>query len=281
MTTNINKNINKNIKNNKILRNLETATLLIFAVSLVMIVIFAEHIAPFDPFMGNLKEAFIPPNSINIFGTDRLGRDIFSRVIYGIRISLVISLLLVFIISTTGGFLGIVSGYIGGFLDKIIMQICNILISCPSMVLAIALAGIMGASTINAMIAIFVVMISKYIRLTRSLVLRLKNEEYIKAAKMSGTSNINIIKRHIVPNIFQTIIVTASVDIGTIILELSALSFLGFGIPAPYPELGYMINDSRPYLLNAPYMIIFPGLAIFFIVSVCNLISDKIRIWLE
>lgn len=276
-----NTNINTRKNNIKILNNIDTFIIFIFAFTLILIVIFAEFIAPFDPFTGNLKDAFIPPNSIHLFGTDRLGRDIFSRVLFGIRISLSISLLLVTLISTIGCFLGIASGYIGGLTDKIIMQICNILISCPSMVLAIALAGIMGASTINAMIAIFIVTISKYIRLTRSLVLRLKNEEYIKAAKMSGTTNINILKRHILPNIFQTLIVTASVDIGTIILELSALSFLGFGVPTPYPELGSMINDSRPYLLNNPYMIIFPGFAIFFIVSICNLISDKLRSWLE
>lgn len=276
----ITNNNTKNL-NTKTFKNIDTFILLSLAFILILIVLFAEFIAPFDPFTGNLKDAFITPNSVHLFGTDRLGRDIFSRVLFGIRISLSISLLLVTIIATIGAFLGIVSGYIGGLTDKIIMQICNILISCPSMVLAIALAGIMGASTINAMIAIFVVTVSKYIRLTRSLVLRLKNEEYIKAAKMSGTTNINILKRHVLPNIFQTLIVTASVDIGTIILELSALSFLGFGIPAPYPELGYMINDSRPYLLNAPYMILFPGFAIFSIVSICNLLSDKLRSWLE
>lgn len=270
------KKFNNNINKNKF-KNLDLILILIFSIGLLFIVLFAESITPFDPYFGKLENAFISPNNINFFGTDRLGRDIFSRVLVGIKISLSISLVLVTLISVIGGILGIISGYMGGLVDKIIMQISNILISCPSMVLAIALAGIMGTSIINAMIAIFVVSISKYIRLTRSLVIKINNEEYIKAAKMSGTKNIDILKRHILPNILQTLIVTASTDIGSIILELSALSFLGFGIPAPYPELGYMISDGRAYMLNAPWIIFFPGCATFCIVSICNLFSDKLR----
>ncbi len=243
---------------------------------LVLVAIFAEFIVPFNPYEGNLKNAFIAPNSTHLFGTDKLGRDVFSRVIYGIRISMSISFLLVTIILTVGATLGILSAYIGGVCDKIIMGISDILISFPSMVLAIALAGIMGASVRNAMIAIFVVSISKYMRLTRSLVLQIINEEYIKAARMSGTKDLYILTRHILPNIVKTLMVTASNDIGTIILELSALSFLGFGVPAPLSELGFMINDGRNYMLQAPWMVAGPGFAIFLIVSICNLLSDKL-----
>ncbi len=249
----------------------------VLALILLIIVVFANQIAPFDPNVGDLKNAYISPNETNLFGTDRLGRDIFSRVIYGIRTSMLIALTLVLIISSIGTILGVLSGYLGGIVDTVIMRISDILISCPSMVLAIALAGIMGPSLQNSMFAIFIVTISKYIRLSRSLVLKIKNADYIKSAKVSGTTNINIIKRHILPNIITPLMVTASTDIGTIILEISALSFLGFGVPASIPELGYMISDGRSNMLYNPYLVAFPGLALFFIVSTCNLISDKIR----
>lgn len=249
----------------------------LLAISLVLVVVFAGKIAPFDPSVGDLKNAFQTPNDLNFFGTDRLGRDLFSRVVYGVRTSIIISFLLITIISVVGVVLGVISGYFGGIVDTIIMRISDILISCPSMVLAIALAGIMGASVENAMFAIFVVSISKYIRLSRSLVLKIKNTEYVKSAKVAGTTDFNIIRKHILPNVFSPLFVTATTDIGTIILEISALSFLGFGVPSSIPELGQMISDGRSQMLYYPYLVAFPGLAIFFIVSTCNLISDKIR----
>lgn len=259
------------------MKKIYTIFLAVLGVALIFIVFFASEIAPFQASIGDLKNAFQTPNSVNFFGTDRLGRDIFSRVILGVRTSMIISLLLIVIISVVGVFLGVISGYFGGIIDIIIMRISDILISCPSMVLAIALAGIMGASVENAMFAIFVVSISKYIRLSRSLVLKIKNSEYVKSAKVCGTNDINIIKRHILPNVFAPLFVTATTDIGTIILEISALSFLGFGVPTSIPELGQMISDGRSQMLYYPHLVVFPGLAIFFIVSTCNLISDKIR----
>lgn len=269
---------NKVIKIKKwILNNKYLSVLLLILTSLIFIAVFADYIAPFDPYLGDLKKGFVAPNSENLFGTDKLGRDIFSRVLYGIRISLSISIVLILIILFFGTVLGTLAGYFGGIADKIIMRICDILISCPSMVLAIALAGIMGASIKNAMIAIFVVTISKYIRLTRSLVIQINESEYIKAARMSGSKDVNILIRHLLPNISKTLIVTASTDLGTIILELSALSFLGFGVPSPYPELGFMINEGRSYMLYAPWIVLFPGVTIFIIVSVFNLISDAIN----
>lgn len=251
--------------------------LLFLTVVLILLAIFAPLIATFDPYAGNLRAAFQAPDSTYLCGTDKLGRDIFSRILYGIRVSLSVSFVVITAIVLIGGFLGIIAGYMGGILDKIIMCISNVLVSCPSMVLAIALAGILDASTQNAMIAIFVVTVSKYIRLTRSLVIQINNEDYIKSAKMSGSSQPRILWKHVLPNIVQTILVTASTDVGTIILELSALSFLGFGVPYPTPELGYMINEGRSYLLHAPWMVSYPGLALFCIVSILNLLSDKLR----
>ncbi len=264
--------INKFIKDNKLF----TALIALMTV-IILLLIFASQIVPYDPYQGSLKDAFMPPSEAHLFGTDKLGRDIFSRVIYGVRISLSFSMLLILIISTVGTLLGLLSGYCGGVIDVLIMRISDILIACPSMVLAIALAGIMGASLKNAMIAIFIVTVSKYIRLTRSLVIKIKNEDYIKAAKISGTSHFNIIVSHIMPNIIQVLIITISTDIGAMILELSALSFLGFGVQAPTPELGLMINEGRAYLLSAPWMIIYPGMALFIVITILNLLSDKLR----
>lgn len=244
---------------------------------LLIIVVFAPYIAPFNPLTGELKDAYISPGGNHLFGTDRLGRDIFTRVLYGIRTSFTISTFLITVIFVMGTVLGTVSGFYGGIIDVIIMRVSDILLACPSMVLAIALAGIMGPSVRNAMLAIFVVNISKYIRLTRSLVLKVANTEYVQAAKMSGTTTFNIMKRHILPNIITPVLVTASTDIGSIILEISALSFLGFGIPNHIPELGQMVSDGRAYMLYYPWVVLFPGGAIFFIVSTCNLISDRLR----
>ncbi len=262
---------------NFIIKNKIFSFFLFLLLALVSIAIFADYIAPYSPYDGELKNAFLPTSSEHLFGTDKLGRDIFSRILFGIRISLSVSVILVLIIATVGTILGLVSGYSKGFLDKIIMRIADILMSCPSMVLAIALAGIMGASLTNAMIAIFIVTISKYIRLARSLVVKTMHEDYIKAAKMSGTSSFNILFKHILPNIFGTILVTASTDIGAIILELSALSFLGFGVTAPIPELGLMISEGRDFMLSSPMQIVFPGVAIYIIVSIFNTLSDKLQ----
>lgn len=266
----------KNLKNWIALNKL-FSVLLVLLFGLFIVAFFPDLFAPYDPLQGTLRDALLPPSSTNIAGTDRLGRDIFSRIIYGVRLSLQISLITVSVIVLIGATLGIIAGYLGGFADKVIMSFSNILMSCPSMVLAIALAGIMGASVTNAMFAIFIVTISKYIRLTRSLVIQVNEEEYIKAAKISGASHFAILTRHILPNIAQTLIVTASTDVGTIILELSSLSFLGFGVPPPTPELGYMISDGRAYLLSAPWLVIAPGIALFCVVSLVNLVSDKLR----
>ncbi|ONI43838.1 nickel ABC transporter permease subunit NikC [Candidatus Epulonipiscioides gigas] len=259
------------------MKNKTIIILIIMLILLVLVAIFANIIAPYDPYVSNLKNAFMPPSSEHLFGTDKLGRDVLSRVIYGIRISLFVSVALILLISVIGSTLGIIAGYNGKILDTIIMRISDILISCPSMVLAIALAGIMGSSLRNAMIAIFVVTISKYIRLARSLVIKIINEDYIKSAKMAGTKESHILIRHVLPNIVQTLIITASTDIGAMILELSALSFLGFGVPAPMPELGLMINEGRPYMLACPWLIFYPGIAVALIVTIFNLLSDNLR----
>ena len=251
------------IKKNKIF-----SLLIVVAIAIISVGIFAPIIAPYSPFEGNLSDALQPPSSEHIFGTDKLGRDVFSRVVYGTRISLTASLVLVISIFTIGTTLGILSGYFGGIVDEIIMRISDIMISFPGMVLAISLAGIMGSSVDNAVIAIMVVSWTKYARLSRSLVLKIKETDYIYAAKISGCKTIHIITRHIIPSIIPTLITTATTDIGTMILELSSLSFLGFGAQSPQAEWGLMLNEGRAYMLDCPWLMIYPGLAICIVVVV-------------
>lgn len=260
------------IKKNKIF-----SLLIVVAIAIISVGIFAPIIAPYSPFEGNLSDALQPPSSEHIFGTDKLGRDVFSRVVYGTRISLTASLVLVISIFTIGTTLGILSGYFGGIVDEIIMRISDIMISFPGMVLAISLAGIMGSSVKNAVIAIMVVSWTKYARLSRSLVLKIKETDYIYAAKISGCKTTHIITRHIIPNIIPTLITTATTDIGTMILELSSLSFLGFGAQSPQAEWGLMLNEGRAYMLDCPWLMIYPGLAICIVVVVYNLLGDNLR----
>ena len=264
--------IKKFIKRNKMF-----SLLVVAAIAIILVGILAPVIATHSPYESNLHDAFIAPNSEHIFGTDKLGRDIFSRVIYGTRISLSAALILVILIFTIGTTLGVIAGYFGGIIDTIIMRISDMMISFPGMVLAIAMAGIMGASVKNAVIAITVVSWTKYARLSRSLVLKIKETDYIRAAKVTGCKTIHIITRHIIPNIISTLIITATTDIGTMILELSALSFLGFGAQSPQAEWGLMLNEGRAYMVDCPWLMIYPGLAICIVVVVYNLLGDNLR----
>ena len=264
--------IKKFIKRNKMFSLLAVA-----AIAIILVGVFAPVIATHSPYESNLHDAFIAPNSEHIFGTDKLGRDIFSRVIYGTRISLSAALILVILIFTIGTTLGVIAGYFGGIIDTIIMRISDMMISFPGLVLAIAMAGIMGASVKNAVIAITVVSWTKYARLSRSLVLKIKETDYIRAAKVTGCKTVHIITRHIIPNIISTLIITATTDIGTMILELSALSFLGFGAQSPQAEWGLMLNEGRAYMVDCPWLMIYPGLAICIVVIVYNLLGDNLR----
>ena len=265
-------NIKRFIKKNK-----KFSILILFAIAIILVGIFAPIIATHNPYEGDLYNAFLSPSKEHIFGTDKLGRDVFSRVIYGTRISLSAALILVILIFTIGTTLGVIAGYFGGIIDTIIMRISDMMISFPGMVLAIAMAGIMGASVKNAIIAITVVSWTKYARLSRSLVLKIKETDYIRAAKVTGCKTVHIITRHIIPNIISTLIITATTDIGTMILELSALSFLGFGAQSPQAEWGLMLNEGRAYMVDCPWLMIYPGLAICIVVIVYNLLGDNLR----
>ena len=249
----------------------------ILALIVIGAAVFAPFIATHNPYEAVIANAEQPPDANHWFGTDKLGRDLFSRVIYGTRTSLTSALLLVVITLFTGSILGIFAGYIGGVTDSVIMRISDMMISFPGLVLAIAIAGILGPSLLNAIIAIVAVSWTKYARLARSLVLRIKNKDYMSAAVLTGSKTGYILRNYICKMTMPILIVTAATDIGTMMLEIAALSFLGFGVQPPVPEWGMMLSEGRAYLQTAPWMMFFPGLAVFIVVAVFNLLGDSLR----
>lgn len=250
---------------------------LAFVLGIVAVAVFAPQIATHDPGQAVLTAANKPPSSEHWFGTDRMGRDLFSRVIYGTRTSLASTLVLVVSIFTVGGVLGVVSGYMGGKTDTVIMRVSDMMVSFPGMALAIAMAGIMGPSITNAVIAITMVSWTKYARLARSLVLKIKHQDYILAAIMSGSRTRYILWRYMLPSVLPTLVITAATDMGGMMLELAAFSFLGLGAQSTTIEWGYMLNEGRSYLEAAPWLMLFPGLAIFITVVAFNLLGDSLR----
>ena len=249
----------------------------VLAVILILIAIFASFLTPQDPYSQDLTNALKPPNIQNILGTDRYGRDVFSRVIIGSQTTICTSLCLLFIITIFGSFIGVICGYKGGFIDNILMRISDVFLAFPQMVFAIAVSGILGGGLLNAGIALAIIAWPKYARLSRGLTLTIRSMPYIQSAKMAGTGTFAMIWNHILPNIAGTIFVTATLDLGTIIMELAGLSFLGLGAMPPTAEWGAMMNNGRSMLQTAPWVILSPGFAIFFTVVIFNLLGDKLR----
>ena len=248
------------------------------AVLIVLTAIFAPvvtgGVSPTDAVLGDALQA---PSAKHIFGTDKLGRDLFARVIYGARTSLAASFSVVLMIFVLGTVLGILSGYFGGWADAVMMRIADMMVSFPGMVFAMAVAGILGASIKNAVIAVALVSWTKYARLARSLVLKTRSRDYVAAAIVTGSKTPYILIRYMLPNVIPTLVITAATDIGGMMLELAGLSFLGFGAKAPTPEWGLMLNEGRQFIQNAPWMMVYPGAAIFVVVVVFNLLGDALR----
>lgn len=243
----------------------------------ILLALFGPLFAPQGINDQNLSVRLLPPSGEFWFGTDDFGRDIFSRIVHGARISLAVGFLSVVMSAIVGSFLGIIAGYYGRILDTIISRLFDIMLAFPSILLAIAIVSILGPSLQNALIAIAIINIPNFGRLIRSKVLSVKEEEYIVAAKAIGMKDSRILLRHILPNSFSPIIVQGTLAIATAIIEAAALSFLGLGAVAPQPEWGKMLSDARVHLMTAPWTMIFPGLAIMLTVLGFNLMGDGLR----
>lgn len=265
----------------KLINGLRTNRAFAFSSFLVLLLLAlaaaAPLLSPYDPLEAVMKNAYLPPSPEHIFGTDKLGRDCFSRILYGAGYSLSSVLLLVAAVFTVGTSLGVAAGYFGGKTDAVIMRVSDMMISFPGMILAIAIAGILSGSLINAIIALTAVTWTKYARLARSMVLKIKKRDFVEAAVVNGGKPLHILWRHILPNILPMMVITAASDIGAMMMELAGLSFLGFGSQPPAPEWGLMLNEGRQQLQTAPWLMIFPGLSIFITVVVFNLWGDALR----
>ncbi len=245
--------------------------------TIILVAIFADMLAPCDPYLQVYAEALQPPSAAHLFGTDEFGRDIFSRVLYGARISLLVGVVSVAIACVLGSLLGASAGYFGGAYDAVVMRCMDILLAIPSLLLNLSIVAALGKSVFNMMLAVGVSNIPRYCRIMRASVLQIKNTEYVDAARVSGASNMFIILRHIIPNCLAPIIVQATLSVGSAIIACAGLSFLGVGIPAPIPEWGAMLSNGKDFLRHNAYITIFPGLAIMLTVLSLNLMGDGLR----
>lgn len=264
----------------KIKRDTVKLRLIIFgALAIILIVcsIFSEHLCSYDPYLQDLSIAKAAPSAAHLFGTDRYGRDMLSRVIVGSRTSIFSTLLLVAVITVIGTAVGVFCGWCGKWTDTVLMRISDMFLAFPGLVFALAVAGVLGGGLHNAIIALAAISWPKYARIARSQTLVQKETVYLKAVRLAGDSTPKIIFKHILPNIIGPILVTSMLDIGTMMMELAGLSFLGLGAKPPIAEWGSMMSDTRSLIDTAPWVTFAPGIAIFVSVTIFNLLGDTIR----
>lgn len=236
-----------------------------------------SYILPSDPYAQDLERALQPPDTTHWLGTDRYGRDVFARVITGAQTTVFSSLLLLFCISFLGTCAGVISGYYGGKTDTVLMRVSDLFLAFPEMVFAVAVAASFGGGIFNAAMALALVAWPKYARISRGLALEIRSMPYLVTAKMNGSSDRSVMYHHVFPNIAGPVVVTAALDVGTIIMELAGLSFLGLGAMPPTAEWGAMMNNGRSLIQTAPWTVLAPGMAIFYTVAVFNLFGDQLR----
>jgi peptide/nickel transport system permease protein len=252
------------------------------AATFIFAAIFAPYIATHDVALQNLELRYMPPSAEHWFGTDGLGRDVFSRVVYGARISLEVGISVVVISTVIGSFIGAIAGFYGGFVDKFLSgYLFNVFLAFPGLLLAIALVAFLGAGQGKLILALCVIGWVGYARVMRGQVLKVREFDYVLAARALGASNMRILFTHILPNAIQPIIVQASLGMAGAVLAEASLSFLGLGIPPPAPSWGTMIEEARQFFSSSPHVLLFPGLAIALTVLAFNFIGDGLREYLD
>ena len=268
----------------KVKKNRIWMKLIVFAglaAALLLITIFAKYICPYDPYAQDLTQAMQPPSVAHLMGTDTYGRDMLSRVLIGAQTSISSTFALVAIITVFGTVVGIFCGYYGGIVDSVMMRISDVCLAFPGLVFAMAVAAILDGGVRNAVIALALISWPKYSRIARSQTLSIKNLPYMQASQLAGDSVLQMIFRHVLPNIVGPILVTSMLDIGTMMMEIAGLSFLGLGAQPPVAEWGSMMSSGRSMLQTYPWIVLSPGLAIFISVVIFNLLGDSIRDYMD
>lgn len=265
----------------RVIHALSKNPLAIFGLTLILVVvfsaIFAPWIAPHDPFDVNLKEMLLPPGGKYLLGTDDMGRDVLSRCLFGFRISLRAAVIVILVACTVGVILGGTAGYVGGWVESLLMRITDMFIAFPGHVLALAIAGALGPSLTNAIIALGAVWWPRYARMVRGQVLSTKSNLYVDAARAIGAGHLRVFTHHIFRNSFSPILVMATMDVGVVVITLASLSFLGLGAQPPTPELGRMIARGRLYFLSQWWIATMPALGVFMMGLGVNLLGDALR----
>ncbi len=251
--------------------------LFLCAVILILIPVFAPWVAPNDPIANDYKNMMISGSAQYPLGTDQIGKCILSRLIYGGRTSLLIVFWVIAIISVGGILIGVISGYVGGKTDMVITRLTDMVMAIPSMVFVIALVSVLGSSLNHTVLAMSLVGWTEYARVSRALVLSIKNNAYVEEARMGGLSELQIIRRYILPNVFPYLLVNITQDIGANLLTLAGLSLLGLASQPPTPEWGFMLSEGRKFIQSAPWLIIYPGMTIVLHVIIFNLLGDSLR----
>ena len=268
----------------KVKKNRIRMKLIVFAglaAALLLITIFAKYICPYDPYAQDLTQAMQPPSAAHLMGTDTYGRDMLSRVLIGAQTSISSTFALVAIITVFGTVVGIFCGYYGGIVDSVMMRISDVCLAFPGLVFAMAVAAILDGGVGNAVIALALISWPKYSRIARGQTLSIKNLPYMQASQLAGDSVLQMIFRHVLPNIAGPILVTSMLDIGTMMMEIAGLSFLGLGAQPPVAEWGSMMSSGRSMLQTYPWIVLSPGLAIFVSVVIFNLLGDTIRDYMD
>ena len=251
------------------------------AILLILASLFSDYLCPYDPYLQDMSMTKAAPSAEHVLGTDRYGRDMLSRVIAGSKTSIFSTLLLVSFIAVFGSIIGIICAWAGKWVDTLLMRLSDMFLAFPGLVFALAVAAVLGGGVHNAIFALAAISWPKYARLARSQTLALQSAAFMQAAKMAGSGTCKIIRKHVLPNIAGPILVTAMLDIGTMMMELAGLSFLGLGAKPPIPEWGSMMSDTRNLLPTQPWVTLAPGFAIFFSVMIFNLLGDTVRDYLD